>query len=581
MNEIEINLSEPANKTQIAKVLEMLCGLGKTSEMLRALATLKAKGGDKTMTIIASPTIRLSEQSHSNYLDELAKHKFGIYQTIQARRIDTSSVISVRDSLHLLYEEFKLGMFNGVVFITHDSLFNEDNALLLRNGRVIVDECPTSSVSLTSMKVSNHHIKQVLKFCNCKEVIYHTTKRGEKEKCVKVTLKDDSVTLFKVDGILKEHESGNDNYVSEEYISLLKCLRNDYSVTYYSGGNSHLFQAINARGVRHVLHHSKELIILGANIRDSLFGLLAEHKFNYSFQYIDEINGIRADTKHEHPVKVVQYLGNGEGEIISRELKNMRVCDALANCKSEKSVRDDLILSTLKLFGSDFILCLNNDDLKFLSDETRAIYENAKIEAIKSEKRIHEVSTQVHGINSMRHIRKVAVMAAANLSNDEIKLLRAASVDLGIPAERLIYCAFLERYLEPVYQAILRSHLRNKFDPSNIMECVVFVPDGRVTEYLRGKFSGEFEVLDMYQYNRNSAIKLSTAKDARYSKVCAVLMDIQFNKSKPKGERLKLGEILAHHGIAKSTFERYKKEFAAQLTERGLWKPRNKPNLPS
>ncbi|HDM8199027.1 TPA: DEAD/DEAH box helicase family protein [Vibrio harveyi] len=575
---MEYNLNFPANKKQIVDILERLCGLGKTRGTLQLLAKMKA-GGDKQFTVIASPTLVLSEQSYNNFYDELCKLMPVTEVHNHLRIIDKDHVPHVGTALDDLYTEVvKDKLFTGVVFITHDSLFNENTTLLLRDARVVIDECPTSAISMVTLPVDNKHIKQVLKYCDRVEFTYGKDNYGHTQKCEKVTLKQDTATTFEVATIIRNYDEGHNRLVSEEYIDLMRFLQCDYSITYYTTGTTHLFQAINSKGIRNVLHNSKYLTVLGANIRDSLFGILAEERYGYTLNQITDFNGVKADAKHEHSVKVIQYLADGHN--ISNSLKDQRVCDALVGRTEEHTVRDDMYIQAVKELGSDFVFCVNNEDGKKLSRPVAKQYNEYKEKLRDEKKYIHEISTHVHGRNDFNHLHKVAIVAVANLSNEEISLLKAAAFDLGVSADRLIYCALVDRYLDPAYQVALRCSLRNAYDPMTSVECVLFVGDSRVTEYLHPRFSGSFEVADRHKYKRVSDEAKDFEKETRYKTVCTVLLEAQLQAGKPRTNRLTMPQILENTGISKRTFDRMKVEFADDLIARGLWKPNRKRQLP-
>ncbi|HGY9608159.1 hypothetical protein [Vibrio harveyi] len=555
----EMNLNEPSTYGSVA-VYEALCGFGKTSEYLKY--ELEKQLEERRLTLMAQPTLLLSSQSYLNYTRLLVEAIPNANVAEYALLIDSSIHKNVQTELERIRKLHVEGKFTGVVFLTHSSLFNDAMATMLRASHVVVDETPSSAINLLRLNVSAIHINQIRELCDFEAVTY-SDDNGHTETVERVTLKDDIQTRFDVDAIIENHESQFDEYASEKYIKLLKFLRSNYSVTYCANSLNHTFQAINTKGIHHILHNSKSLVILGANVKQSLFGVLAEHQFKASFDYFTSLNGVALDGKHEHPVKITSYLHKG---IMTKKLKGSPVCVGLADREETHTVRDDMVTKILDQFGSDpFLLCMNSYDMDELSEPIRK-----RLQTGIDSGQIQVCSTQVHGRNEFKELTKVAVIATANLNKHEIALLRAASVDLGIEAKHLLDAALIERSLEAIYQVILRIYLRNKYDPSNPTICEVFVTDPRMSQYLASRCSGEVINSGECGYVKALDAKRDADKEKRFETVCNILHDKNAQKGKPRAEKMTIVQILEKYGISKRTFANYKAEFAFELARAGL-----------
>ncbi|MFZ3462592.1 hypothetical protein [Vibrio harveyi] len=538
------------NRTVIA--ITAALGSGKSDKAMKAIG-LAYRQNQKQFTLWASLTNELSEQSYE---------KFRLmFPDVPCVRIDSSTIKGdefdedrVYDALIQIGQKAARGDFDGIVFTSHASVLAAHKGVL-KLARVIVDEIPTSAVDLITLTQLDKTYQKTLEYVQFEPC-------PDNPKFQKVSLKEDEETLCKVHNLVNNAKEGvrtgkktyRDNTYSKDFISLLDHLLKGYKIVYYTIRQEdadseekrtvHVFQAIVYEPAQKLVSNADSLIILGSNIKESMFGIMVQSDhIGAEIKESSTIMQIELPRYHMHRnVRIVPYLTEGN---ISATLKEKHISEALEERQTEYgTIADDMQIFANRILGSDYLLFKNNDDKEYYSNYVKDYGVIVK-------------STQSHGQNQYRHINKAAYIAAANPAPDELKLLGVASRDLEIGSNSMTQAVITERYLDACFQCIGRTAIRNHNDLD--VPCVFVVPDMRAADYLAERIPNAF--IDVNQgYKRKKTInkEVIAKRNAAAEKRKQVLISILMDKKAKVG---KMAEILKKHSISQPTFARYRKEF--------------------
>ncbi|PMN64316.1 hypothetical protein BCT27_10145 [Enterovibrio norvegicus] len=481
-----------------------------------------------------------------------------MHPTVKAVRIDGETIKGddfesdrIQDELTRVHKQTVLGEFNGVVFLSHASLL-QTNKHILNFGRVVVDEIPSSAVqllTLTQTEQTYKHLFQYVQFEPC----------PKNPKFQKVRLKDDEETQAdaiklvenSVTGIKAKGKRRRDNTFSKEFIQLLKYMLDGFEIIYYTtvadpdsesaGQILHVFQAIVYHPAKHLIESTKDLIILGSNIKDSMFGLVAETVIGAEIFETNVIYGKELTRHHMHTnVRIVPYLTKRN---FSKTLKNSMVNTSLVDRETEyKTVVEDIQDFAHQVLGRDYLLFKNEDDKEYYNYESL----NVVVRGLHS-----------HGINGYEHITKAAFVGSANPAPDELKLLGVASHELGIGSKTMSKAVLTERYLDPCFQDIGRTAIRNHDELET--PCTFVVPDMRAALYLKERIPNA--VIDTslgYERIKQTSPEVQAKRDLAAEAKKQVLISFLLDKRAKVGN---LKQLCEKHGISKSSYERYRKDF--------------------
>lgn len=518
---------------QVINVITSRCGGGKTQIVIDHLQS-------DVLTIFASKTVRLSMQSYEDC------KKRGV----NCKRIDESSVGKgkVLSTVTDLVERYN---YTGVLFITHATLANLPNSVL-NKAVVIVDEIPQDLAKCLCLSVLDRNAPAIFNTwfnkLPCPHMNYQLVELKEEYRAEALSL---------ANAIRKGVETSYSSIVAD----ILEFLINKTHAVLYTTvtttkkhGVKHLFQAVQYSPLERVAANATSLTILAANIKDSLFGFIAEQVLDYSLIKVNA--GL--ETKHKNKVTIIPFLKSGKW---SATLKNKPVCEALneASKTSNLTVCQEIQLFSERLLKEDFLLFKNeNDDV---------CINTSKVDVL---------STQVHGINSYRHINKASFIGSLNIDPFETKLLRMFAIDNDIELN-LVDMVTTGRCYESAYQCLARTGIRNQYVKGDATEYTFIVPDMKYAKYIESWFEAGCVTIDTSHSFTVAKPKVSqealAKKEDRGLTRLQLAVAILTDKKNKVG---KMSDILKSHGVSNVTFCAYKKEFESELTVMGLLKPKKK-----
>ncbi|WP_318465417.1 hypothetical protein [Photobacterium leiognathi] len=538
------------NTNLVADVVKAACGGAKTYQSLIELG--KKQSQNPEFTLWGSLTNNLSADSFKTFTE--------LFPNVEAHLVDSSTVRqgeSVRDVLTQYSWDAKSGKFNGVLFVSHDSLLNDALTGTLSLANVICDEAPTSAIGLISVKnddITYKFIERYVQFSVCEVDSNYLI----------VSLKDDEDLQVELSQTIEAHTlptGERANFLSSHVIELFQLLLAGYDMVYYSKGKAvvnHYFQAIKYQPAENLIKHSKSLTLLAASPENTLFGILAQKKLGCNFNYKTQANNVELPQLHTHKVRIIPYLVKGN---ISKDLKNKVTNQATVNREPEErhTVREDMELFARVQLKGDFLYFVNSADEPLLPLTA----------AERKDKNIIRHRIMVHGLNAYKDFTKAAYIASVNPDPSERGLLKIAAKNLNLEESELLQACITERYLESCYQCLARTIIRCHGVQTD-KEIIFVVPDMRAAEYVASKFADGYVTIDT---SKGYEVLKETVKSAdqkvkelaNLAKVKAVLAD-------HKAKVAKLPELFKKHGMSESTFKRTKKAHKEELQALGLIK---------
>lgn len=237
---------------------------------------------------------------------------------------------------------------------------------------------------------------------------------------------------------------------------LFSCLCSPNMITFVDVKSWNAFHAADGAGDKTLFFLSllsanlfQDVILLGANIEDSLLFKSLPRFFNCQFVPHEEINSSLSATPPVGGNLKIRFLL--EGRLSSKTTFNQQI-------EGDKSIIDQMDEVAIREFGNDKYLYVPNTD------------RTSVIDGLPNARRI---SSCCRGVNSYQDYSKIYFSAALNRSPAHCGMLR----NLGFTHDELVRSTAGEA----AYQAMMRTSLRN---PSSHEPVTAIVGDERVARYL-------------------------------------------------------------------------------------------------
>ncbi|WP_404299104.1 hypothetical protein [Halomonas sp.] len=523
------------------------CGGGKSRETIRELVDhIKGKQPCEETYLFASKTNELTGQNLKMFV-EFTQQQTGL--TIPVKRIDseTHKGSVIRDLSELL-----ITGFNGVIFISHSTLATIQPSLL-KNTRVVIDEVPQELAGcLTVRHAAKDHGYPWEKYL----INTASNHDGYMRTRLNPNADEDDIRRY-----ISNLRGGIDNVTTTNVADLLEFLLADYEVVYTTTTNSDgtlncLYQAIHYHRLHELSRNVDFLAILSAQLKDTLFGFVAEKhlKLKIVNKPINSSSAANLPMRHKNKVRIIPFLQKGRW---STTLKMKTANECLY--KNGQPVTSPIPVWMLAQEMTEFIL----------GKEDFLITLNTKEKLLDSLDRdgVERTSLAVHGMNSYRKLHHAAYLASSNPTPFDIKALLMFAKDHGLDGQELIDTVIAERCHEAAYQCVARTSIRNhKHDPNK--EHIIIVPDMQYANYVAKWFENGCAKIDtQFSYTTLYEEAQKAAEESRRM----IIIHIISEKMKRK-EKLK--SIIDKSGISRSTYKRYKEEFRAELENLGLIPPK-------
>ncbi len=528
----------------IAQILHVgsRCGAGKSRETTKELVDhLLGKPSIGETYILASKTNDLTTQNYEFVHQLVQNHLTG--KPLQLQRVDSvkNKGTVVRDFGELLATEFK-----GLIFISHSTL-----ALIpadrLKGCRVVVDEVPQELAGCLMVK---HDATDQGYPWDKYLMNVASPHSGYMRVRIDPSADEDDIRRY-IDGIRQK----KDNTTTYNVADLLEFLLADYEVAYTTTTNSdgsltRLYQAIRYHRLKDLANHIDFLAILSVQLKDSLFGYIAEHHLGLPIVEKDINERVTLVQKHKNRVRIIPFLKEGRWSTTLRmKAANTALIRNGQPVNSKLPVRLFAQEFAGELIGkNNFMITLNQDD--------------KLIEALERPG-VVPTSTAVHGMNHLAYLDHAVYLASTNPTPFDNKALRMFAKDNGLDDVELLRAVMVERCYENAYQCVARTSIRNeKHDPDK--EHIIVVPDLNYAVYLAGWFEDGYATIDtQYSFTTEYAEDKKVREENRRNIVTHILVEQSLKKEKLK-------DLLIKSGISRSTFRRYKKEFFTELVQLGL-----------
>lgn len=525
------------------------CGGGKSQKTIAELVNfiLAQSSMDQTY-VVASRSNDLTAQNHTAAEKAVHEHHSGKELPIQRIDSDVCNGSVSREITTLLKTDFR-----GIIFISHSKLASIKPEVL-RGTRVVVDEIPQELVKCLMVK---HAAKDHGYPWDQYLIEVASNHKGYTAVELNPSSDVDDIQRY-IEAIRHEKDTATTHNVADLLEFLLLGYEAIYTTTTHTDGSlSRVYQAVQYHRLVNLAMQIDFLAILSAQLEDSLFGYVAQHRLNLPIveKDINEIDVLVQ--KHKNRVRIFPFLEHGRW---STTLRLKPAKDELIRnnqpAQSNSSVRELAQEFSDDIIGQeDYIITLNKDD-KQLARLTRP--------------GVELTTTAVQGMNHLRHFDHAAFLASTNPTPFDEKSLRMFAKDHHLDGDGLIQAVIVERCYETAYQCVARTSIRNQqHDPDK--EHIFIVPDMNYAEYLAAWFEPGCATIDtQYSYTTSYKDEQNKKKENRRNVVTHILME----RSRKKEY---LYEIIAKAGIDKSTFKRYREEFRAELERDGLIPPKRIP----
>lgn len=522
------------------------CGGGKSRETIKELIDhLLSNSSIDDTYIFASKTNDLTTQNYE-FVDHLIQnHVTG--KPLPIRRVDSirNKGTVVRDFGELLTTGFK-----GVIFISHSTLALT-SADRLKGCRIVVDEVPQELAGCLMVKhdAIDHGYPWDKYLINVASP--HSSYMRVR---IDPNADEDDIRRY-IDGI----RQNKDNTTTRNVADLLEFLLVDYEAAYTTTTNSdgsltRLYQAVRYHRLKDLANQIDFLAILSVQVKDSLFGYIADHHLGLPIVERDINDRVTLVQKHKNRVRIIPFLKEGRWSTTLR----MRTANT-ALIRNKQPVDSKL---PVRLFAQEFAS-------ELLGTQSFMITLNQDDKLIEALDRpgIVQTSTAVHGMNHLAYLDHAVYLASTNPTPFDNKSLRMFAKDNSLDAEDLLRAVMIERCYETAYQCVARTSIRDEqHDPNK--EHIIVVPDLHYAEYLAEWFEDGCAVIDtQHSFLTEYAEEKRAQEEVRRNIVTHILVEQSLKKDKLKN-------LLVKAGISRSTFKRYKNEFFTELVQVGLLKPR-------
>lgn len=412
---------------------------------------------------------------------ELYKDMLAVDDTLKVELIITDNTERSR-RVQDKYEEY-LQEDNDVIIITHSTLKNFNGREEAEGWSMVVDELP----NILEMKavrgtLQNDNISQWLDFKHpdkeesYREMVVKTgwerTLENELAACEDISNEDNFLSGNALDG-LHGLLSGESTIIRHEFIEESTGLT---KVNYFFSNIHNPYILWNG---------FEEVIFLCAEFDEQLTGLLFKHKFNIEVTEKEEIQLRSTEYKQPHRIKIypllkppmkftrgvsTSYYDKKTGYKFQAEISgNLKEMFQHLIDVAEEIVGDDGYIYTVNKMRSEQV---EEGDFGFLAEKDR----------------VKRLKYNPHGLNSFMDYNIALGLFHCNPAPYQVTLLRHIAETCGVEKEVFLKGYETTAYLDPIFQLVTRTKVRNFND---LEEIVCIVPDERVVEYLtNGWFKG-------------------------------------------------------------------------------------------
>lgn len=532
--------------TQISHV-PARCGAGKSRETINELAHyIQSQPAVNDTWLFASKTNVLTDQNYRSMQDAIQRHPEN--RPLPIERVDSiTHKNTVSRDLHDLIDR----PFRGVIFISHSTLASLSEHELVGK-RIIVDEVPNELAGcLMVQHAAQDHNYPWDKYLT--EV--PSRHRGYTAVEIKPDADRDDIIRYAA-AIRRQQDTATTRNVADLLTFLLQGYEAVYTTTQHSDGTlMRKYQAVHYHRLKELATHAHSLYILSAQLKQTLFGYIAEHHLGLPIVERDITDQFRLVQKHQQTARIIPLLDQGRW---STALRAEPADQALT--KNGQPVRSTL---TVRQFAQAFAD-------RHLRDKDYLITLNTKDELLPGLTRpgVTRTSTAIHGMNHLRTVDHAAYLASTNPTPFDVKSLRMFALDRRLNADGLISAVMVERCYETAYQCIARTSIRNaSADPEK--EHIFIVPDIHYANYLQSWFESGFATIytrDSYQRTRSDTVKMSRTDHYR-----PIIIHILTEARHKKGT---IKALIKDAGISYSTFKRYREILRTELEAADLIKPK-------
>lgn len=544
------NDTNPNRKGVTTVIQEILhvssrCGGGKSTNTLKELHQyLVGKLPAQETVIFASPTNKLSNQNHFEF-SSLSKASS---VSIAAVKVDSDERKGqvVKEVSDLLKSSFE-----GVIFTSHMAVSLVD-PVLLKGVRLFFDEIPKDIVKTLTVR---HEAKDYGDAWQSYITDAPSPYKGYQKAVLIPGVRDE------VERYIKNIRTEKDNTKTVKVAELLEFLLADYEVMYTTTVTKKrsftYYQAMEWQKLERISQNVGSMAILSAQLKDSLFGFVAQKRLGLRVVEADITSKLRLEGKHRNKVRIIPFLATDRW---SSSLKGKPANEVLLKDDQEVSSTE-----TVTIFAQKFAESL-------MGDRGFTITLNRKDTLIGSLKRdgVVEMPTSVHGMNQFRKIDHAVYLASNRPTSFEVRHLQMFASDHGLSREDIVSAVVTERCHETAYQCVARTSIRNP-KPDHDKEHLIVVPDMEYANYIASWFEEGFAIIDtQHSFTTLRIGDQQKAADLRKQ----VVINILLAKQRSQG---KLMNLIKQAGISDSTYKRYKKEFHDELVQLGYLKAKVVP----
>lgn len=514
------------------------CGAGKSLNTITELLKYLVQNETNHLYLFASKTNELSMENFSRFTKAVASTG----SKIPHHLIDTSTEKKVLAAIEL---QIKANA-NGVLFVSHKAISMLDPKLL-KDTYLIFDEIPQELIQTLFVQFEERDRGNGWEK-------YLTTSQS-KHKGYELVQLNPLYTHEEVKRRIINVQTKLDNTITDDVARLLAFLLEGYEVLYQTQTTRDkrttcVYQALEWLPFREVVANASVIIILSAQLKETLFGYLATHLLNLPIVEWDIADSVKLETKHRHRARIYTLLASGKwSSTLKQSLANEKLVDPNNQINPADTVSTHVQRIIHKHLGTTDYLFIPNDDDSLIAELQRS---NVSI-----------ISTSAHGINKYRHLNHAAYIASNIPTPFEIKTHHMFAIDHGLNPSELKSVVVTERCYEAAYQCVARTAIRSP-TVNQDMEHIFFVPDMNYAQYLTRWFDAGCATIDT---SLACSLKSDIKKDQEDTEKFSIAVRILRDK---KSHGTKLTELLRRENISLSTFNRYKRKYRAKLQKLGL-----------
>lgn len=518
------------------------CGAGKSFQTISHLHThfLKASTDDQDpgFFILASKTNDLSKQNYEQFhgLDNSQAN-------VRYRLIDstnTSDGVAQEIAKHVKLHK------QGVLFVSHAAVALMDPKLL-QGTTLIFDEVPDNLVREIRLQHGTKNVGQYWERFIIEETLPNSKTR-------KVTLRKDvdpiDVASF-IDNIKKKRDNATTLYAA----NMLQFLLDGHEDLYLSSKTDHettlnIYSGIDWKRFDDIRKHASRIAVLSAEFKHTLLGFVAEKIAGMKIEEVNVAPGIVLQDAHQKRAIIYPII---KDKSWSTHLKNQKADEALEP-RTLPIIPHETVLDHAKRIvdsrmGSEkYLLIMNKRDKRLIGAD---------------DEHVEVISSSSHGSNKYTDCHHAAYLASKRPDPVEISTLNSFAHKYNLDATELKNCVITERCYESAYQCLARTSIRidgNTLEGPHIF----FVPDQHYAEYVAQWFAPGYAVIDN---SLACSARPTKAKQTKRQKDIEVLANIL---SRHQSDKTPINVLVKDAGISISTYNRHRRDYKAEMRERGL-----------